>query len=54
MRIKLLIVGIFVIFAVGITLSMMIISHKNIAEVDLVAINDVPTEKCFKSFFIGG
>ena len=41
MRIKLLIVGIFVIFAAGITFSIMIISNKNIAEVDLVVINDV-------------
>ncbi|MFJ8065325.1 ATP-binding protein [Psychrobacillus sp. NPDC096426] len=41
MRIKLLIVMILAVFAAGITFSIMIISNKNISEVDLVAINDV-------------
>jgi len=41
MRIKWLIVMIVVVFAAGITFSLIIINNKNISEVDLVAINDV-------------
>ena len=41
MRIKLLIVMILVVFAAGITFSIIIINNKNISEVDIVAINDV-------------
>ena len=41
MRLKLLIVMILVVFAAGITSSIIIINNKNISEVDLVAINDV-------------
>lgn len=41
MKIKLLTVMILVIFAAGITFSIIIINNKNISEVDLVAINDV-------------
>ncbi|MCZ8534005.1 HAMP domain-containing sensor histidine kinase [Psychrobacillus psychrodurans] len=41
MKIKLLICMILVIFAIGITFSIIIINNKDISEVDLVAINDV-------------
>lgn len=41
MRIKLLIVIIIVVFAVGITFSISIISNKSVSEVNLVAINEV-------------
>ena len=41
MRIKLLIVMIFIVFTTGITFSIIIIHNKNIAEVNLVAVNDV-------------
>ena len=41
MRLKLLIVMILVVFAAGITFSIIIINNKNISEVDIVAINDV-------------
>lgn len=41
MKMKLLIVMISVVFAAGITFSIVIINNKNITEVDLVAINDV-------------
>lgn len=41
MRIKLLLVMILVVFATGITCSILIINNKNITEVDLVAINDL-------------
>ena len=41
MKIKLLMLIIFVVFAAGITFSIIVINNKNISEVDLVAINDV-------------
>ncbi|ATP39864.1 two-component sensor histidine kinase [Solibacillus sp. R5-41] len=41
MRVKLLIVTLFVVFTAGITFSIISITNKNISEVDLVAINDV-------------
>ena len=41
MRLKLVIVIILVVFGVGITISLMVIHNKNIAQVDIVAINDI-------------
>ena len=41
MRIRLILVIMFVVFAAGVLFSVIMINNKNIAEVDLVAINDV-------------